>query len=504
MRSIYNAITNTKIIGNGGFGCVHKPPLDCLSNEKINNNYVSKTGSVKDTDDELKSYWIMETIDPSHIFHLQLRGFCNKIIKNKKNYNMLLKCNDNIINNIQHNPETYTIDGISSIEMDYGGINLLKFTEKYNFNQFLNRFNPILTHNKKLVSLFWKNSWTLIYGVCVLNKTNYVHYDLKRDNIVVDKNMNINMIDFGNLMEIDDWFRIGSSRHWYPYEMVYSNRTYTGKTNDYKIFFINIITFGVTDNEYKKYGFKTKSKIYEDIDVFHNKLNKLKTDVSIFWNNEYIKQSAKTVDSYGVGMSLLHVFLNTYKYFDDVDFIKEMYALLYSMVQPDPELRPANNGGLLEFYNKYVNVLKKINVNGKTNEITPPSLNPTIIQPNGTNVQHNEINIQMNETYAQIDETIFEMDEINDENLNKITDKINEMNEFKQQNPNIHNIEELNEYIKKLNLNKKIFERKITKQQLQTAGKQKTRKNKKKAKYTKHPMKSKKSKKSKKNKTRRR
>lgn len=60
-----------KVIGEGSYGCVHKPSLHCKNNSEIDyDDYVSKIMKNKDAENELKEFVTIGRYDPTNEFHL--------------------------------------------------------------------------------------------------------------------------------------------------------------------------------------------------------------------------------------------------------------------------------------------------------------------------------------------------------------------------------------------------------------------------------------------------
>ena len=75
-------VKERKIIGEGAYGCVHKPSLHCLNKNtntksKINyKNYVSKIMKTDEAEKELKEFVVIGSYDNTNEFHLGMPILC--------------------------------------------------------------------------------------------------------------------------------------------------------------------------------------------------------------------------------------------------------------------------------------------------------------------------------------------------------------------------------------------------------------------------------------------
>ena len=155
--------TQASVIGEGTYGCIHKPSLRCKGNKKINyTNKVSKILKKEDANAELKEYKIISKIDKETQYYLGVPTKCN--IKNtQKNKNDLDKCENNKLKSAF----VHDINSVSLLVMKDGGINLKEFAKK-------NRDNGKNHH----LELFWIEMQRLFHGFAILQKHNILHYSL--------------------------------------------------------------------------------------------------------------------------------------------------------------------------------------------------------------------------------------------------------------------------------------------------------------------------------------
>lgn len=204
-------------VAKGGFGFVIKPniittPLtNCEYNEtknssniwhfnsykpqtKYNLNTVSKIFMDKeDAIDEFENHLIIDSIDPEYKVHLKmLPQYENCPLRvNKISFAELKKIYlpdmDDLIN--QYNNNYYYIN------YEFGGLNLTElFEDKY--KSYYNKSY----YNKDIYIHLCREIYKLMEVVKLLLEKQYIHHDLKHNNIMVSHDLSLKMIDFG-LME---------------------------------------------------------------------------------------------------------------------------------------------------------------------------------------------------------------------------------------------------------------------------------------------------------------
>ena len=86
---------NRTIIGEGAYGCVHKPSIHCKTppSPRFNyKNYVSKIMTTKNAKKELSEFLIIKNIDPTNEYHLGSPILCHPNIDNKNVTTAIDKC----------------------------------------------------------------------------------------------------------------------------------------------------------------------------------------------------------------------------------------------------------------------------------------------------------------------------------------------------------------------------------------------------------------------------
>ena len=358
------------VIGEGTFGCAHKPSMMCRDKTRRNENEISKLMTTANAIKELKEFALIDAADKRKQFYLGKPSEC-KPARILSNIRSMRKCPSG-----RFEPER--IDDYSLLVMKYGGQDLEQFGEEV----------ATWTKTKEhvdAIELFWLEVVRLFYGLKVLHDNNVVHHDLKQQNIVYDRATNrVNFIDFGFMEKKSsriyasklsaNW--LGNKHHWsFPLEAVYWNKdiymlaaSARGKSkkayrefaesvaDNCGYFFTSVIHFNAN-----------KSKIDKTAEVgtknaFRNVLKFEPTDDSY---NRFIDKSIDSVDTYGLGIALMFV-LHRSKHLLSAEFYKNVMNIGVNMLEGRVFLRSTpeqllaqyedllTNSGLLEKHNKHI------------------------------------------------------------------------------------------------------------------------------------------------------
>jgi serine/threonine protein kinase len=358
------------VIGEGTFGCAHKPSMMCRDKTRRNENEISKLMTTVNAIKELKEFVLIDDADKRKQFYLGKPSEC-KPARILGNIRSMRKCPSG-----RFEPER--IDDYSLLVMKYGGQDLAQFGEE------VQTWTKTKEH-VDAIELFWLEVVRLFYGLKVLHDNDVLHHDLKQQNIVYDKATNrANFIDFGFMEKksrrISDAKRskswLGNKHHWsFPLEAVYWNK------NDY----MKAATKGKTNKAFKEFAnsvanncgyFFTSclppnyanAKTEEAVKIaakhaFRNVLEFEPTDEAY---DRFIDKSIDSVDTFGLGIALMFV-LQRSKHLLSPDFFKKLGNLftVYMLnrnvfLRSTPEQLLAQyedlltNSGLLEKHNKHI------------------------------------------------------------------------------------------------------------------------------------------------------
>lgn len=325
-----------KVIGEGSYGCIHKPALKCKKTIKMNyKNKVSKVLNIDDAKKEMREYDIINKIDKKKEYFLGKPVQCDIDIKLKKNIKELKNCEiyDKLL---------YDVNQISLMVIEDGGMDLNKFSK-------MMEKKPKNNSNIKIMKNFWKESIRLFKGLKLFIKNNVIHHDLKPQNIIYDVKKNrLNFIDFGLMNNINDVKILSKNSdnnlalfHFsFPPESGLLNKNiYINtvklfqkyKNNKTKLNELFNYTYG---NKELDYFIDIVFKSDEDIDKYIKKLyESFNKEYDINNYNSFLDKSLKTFDTYGLGLSLIVVLERTKHLIDNNTYIK-FFDLFFNMINP--------------------------------------------------------------------------------------------------------------------------------------------------------------------------
>jgi serine/threonine protein kinase len=358
------------VIGEGTYGCAHRPPMKCRDEPVRNKNDISKLMTSANAMKELSEFALIDAADKRKQFYLGKPSKCkpDRILSNIRS---ISKCPSGKFDPLK-------MDDYSLLVMKYGGQDLEQFGEE------VRTWSKNKEHTDA-IELFWLEVVRLFYGLKVLHDNNVVHHDLKQQNIVYDKETNrANFIDFGFMEKKSSriyaakmsasW--LGNKHHWsFPLEAVcwnkddYMEAASSGKSESaYKAFadsvakncgYFFISTLPVRFIKmHRDNAFKTITT-----DAFKNVLEFEPTDESY---DQFIDKSIDTVDSFGLGIALMFVLHRSRHLLAD-DFYKKLGFLFgMDMLHPRVFIRSTpdqllakyedilTSSGLLEKHNKHI------------------------------------------------------------------------------------------------------------------------------------------------------
>lgn len=334
------------VIGEGSYGCVHKPNLKCKSKKyKQNKQNISKKISKfmlkRDAEDELKEYKTIQHIDKNKKYYLGNPTLCTPE-KNKIYLNAISDCE--LYEKYKSKKKNFAL-----LIMEDGGENLSEFSKSH-VKEFNNSFN-----NK-----FWTEALRLFKGIYEFEKHGISHHDLKPQNIVYNKSKNrLNFIDFGFMCKIKDTIELcKNNKHYiaeypfwsYPFEFAYLNKddfmkvakmTISEKTNyfddliyklkhdkDSKIYIACSLYFDyITRNHSENDKTQIISKYMEDFK------NMILYEIIEDNYDEFVRKSISTIDVFGLGMSMQYM-LCYCKNNSDLNLFNELEECFYNMMTP--------------------------------------------------------------------------------------------------------------------------------------------------------------------------
>ena len=362
-------LTASYVIGEGTFGCAHKPPMLCLDKQRRNKNDISKLMTTVNAIKELREFALIDSADKQKQFYLGKPKSC-KPARILSNIQAISRCPSGKF-------EPIKIDDYSLLVMKYGGQDLEQFGDE------VRTWRKTKEH-VDAIELFWLEAIRLFYGLKVLHDNDILHHDIKQQNIVYNKATNrVNFIDFGFMEKKSrriyaaklsaNW--LGNKHHWsFPLEAVcwnkddYMETANSGKSvsaykafsdsvaNNCEYFFYSTLNFNYNKSERDTAAMRITKGAYKNILEFEP------TDDAY---EQFVSKSIDTVDTYGLGIALMFL-LHRSKHLLDNDFFRKLGDLCMNMLHPRIFLRATSeqllatyediltSSGLLEKHNKHI------------------------------------------------------------------------------------------------------------------------------------------------------
>ena len=325
-----------EIIGQGTYGCVHKPQMECDDDAetKPSANTVSKIMLNAKADAELKEFAAVAMADPTQTIHLGTPTKC-AIKDTPDNIGAIDECNNSGLTNTTFYPNK--LGDYALLVMKDGGQDLTTFGEV--IYRWANT-----PENQNKMELFWLEVSRLFYGLKVFKDAGIVHHDINQNNIVYNIDTNrLNFIDFGHMTTptniIENTFAGKGYPRWWslPWEIT-----------DFSPSKYNAYLFA--NNSYIPHVMSPIADSYDDFfhlilpDVQPEEVALIKTEMFRKYNTQtklytihnrktHLIKSINTRDSYGVGIALLYI-LNRSRHLIDLFFGYDLNALFTNMISP--------------------------------------------------------------------------------------------------------------------------------------------------------------------------
>ena len=369
-------IKPSEVIGEGSYGCIHKPSLICKDNKKVSyKDKISKLLLTENAISEFKEFMLISDSDKQNEYFLGVPDLC-KVKSTKIALKSIQKCKKLTKKNNNKPITKNQLKNYSVLVMKYGGIDLEKLGLEFGKI-------PENSVNKNKAIIFWKETKRLMNGLLSFQKHDIIHFDLKPQNIVYNKKTNrLNFIDFGHMRTISDSIEscqnsrngLTESAFWnYPFEIQFLNQDQFLSTakltseerNSWFLQFVSNITSHSQDDFVTAYDTfmdmftehmdtEEKERIGElyMADFFKT----LDEQIMIEDYDTFLEKSVKTIDIYGIGMSLQYM-LNYTRHLLPTNFIEKMSELCYFMTTPDLKKRYMIED-TIENYNKTILLLQ--------------------------------------------------------------------------------------------------------------------------------------------------
>lgn len=378
-------MSKSKVIGEGTYGCVHQPALNCK--DKPNEpNKVSKVMTKRDANEEMKEYLLIKKIDPQGNYHLGKPTKC-KVDHNSHNIDSIKDCK----NISAETPED--LNKLNLLIMRHGGYNIEMYMD------FFYKKNP---SDKDLdsVSKFLLSFYNIFKGLELFQSEQIAHHDLKPQNIVYNPETNKTyFIDFGLMTSYDNIYsqtsksryHFGEKCHWsFPYEITLWNKRdffdFVYQKNKNKTIIANIDVIKNNCGTFFSYLFEGSKDDADRKKYWHRWTN----DYSNFLLNltennysEFLQKSIETIDSYGVGIALLDVsrrmshhidVLNIELNMNQYELSEKLNDLAYNMVHPNLFMRYTAR----QASNNYQEIMRASGIIDELHNASPASLSKVL------------------------------------------------------------------------------------------------------------------------------
>lgn len=303
----------SKLLASGGFGCVFKPAFTC-NDKLLNEKYITKLQKESfSSSNEVYISYLIKKYKKYKDFFIPVIKSCKLDIK-KINKTDVKECN--LIRNIDIK---YVLLKLEYLESDK-----------------LSSIKDSIINNKKLYIFLFNSFIYLLKGLKVLKHLNIIHFDLKSDNILFDRNTKYpKIIDFGISIPLDN-LNNNLNKYFYVYSVDYYIWPLEVHFINYLIHVDQNITedtiFNITNTYYNSNLFnkilKKKLKEYlieESINFYYHYVNK----TSEYIINDLIKYKF-TWDNYALSIMYLSIFN---------DNAIELYNLLITNIYSNPNKR---------------------------------------------------------------------------------------------------------------------------------------------------------------------
>ena len=182
-----------KYIAKGEYGCVYKPALKCVGNEKRRKDTITKVMKREEAEKEMEKVKQIDKIDPEFVYHLPTPTLCEPKGLSKKHDNLMKDCNF-IHTLIENNPSSWK-DKVRFLQYKDGGISMKKFMDRHH-----DRINDVR------VNTLMKKMKVLFFGIKDMFEKGFIHGDINFNNIVIQPDTyEMKYIDFGLSLNVEDF-----------------------------------------------------------------------------------------------------------------------------------------------------------------------------------------------------------------------------------------------------------------------------------------------------------
>lgn len=362
-------MSTPKYVANGTYGCVFKPAVSCKGKPQVSGDVVAKLfrDPYQAHEEVSMNVNVVNKIDPNHKFTVRMHQHC--AIENKEYKSELYKCNN-------WSDSEKTMPYIKQLVYENGGMELRVAASSIPFQELFSRFQNIFE------------------GLKALEKSGYVHLDIKPTNIVFNPSTRkMSLIDFGLATYKGHVYSDRSILSYeYPYfppefQVVGSNgANETFPVVDYSFYYKNIrsalhtnklgkVPSELVHDTQSLFLWKALTNDTRDFQVLVEYLKSLRLDPTKTLASK-VQAHVHLVDVYMLGATLLETFAIAFKSgqanitSSNADFYKKVLYLIYDMTYIDPRKRLSPTHACARFL-MVANMVKHVPSTPVIN-ITPP------------------------------------------------------------------------------------------------------------------------------------
>jgi serine/threonine protein kinase len=337
-----------KVVGQGSYGCVIKPSIECKQKTLINyKNKVSKILHKTDAKKEMAEYNKVSAADKKNDFYLGKPHKCD-IFRPLKHADMTVIQKCDIGTDVLASIEEYNL-----IVMDDGGENLVTYTDK------MRSWSKSEMSNERCEK-FLLEIPRLLTGLKLFLDNDLIHFDLKPQNVVYNEKTNrLNFIDFG-MMKTRKIIKAAAEKsicssaffHWsYPWELQFINKnkfdviTKNDYNQDNEIRIIQDRT-GPRSENLKHFFYFTIDKSCNDRD-FTEKANYyiegyeafilrsgLMSSLPSMKYDDFLNKALDTIDIFGIGIAL-NYWIHVAKKHLDTELANKLEQMFWRTINPN-------------------------------------------------------------------------------------------------------------------------------------------------------------------------
>lgn len=351
----------TKLIGEGSYGCVYEPTFKCKDGTKVDEK--SELGKIMERKHAINEYnesKIMEKIDPTHEISIEKPKICKPVL-NETTLQALKSCS------FASKMDNFKKNQLEMLVLKDGGIDLSIWLDK--IEELKMSENVSQKNIKSQISKMWKCFGNLVRnGLAILLKNKTLHHDLKAQNIVYDLENNImKFIDYGFLITIPEVIESSAKSnykyagfHWsYPFETGFYNKNmfdrfcnfsmqekqnYFQKLKHNVIYNIKNNINDDTENDdidalitvLAKFRGLGDERFNNYLEFYLQELEKFYLQLNYTDTNSYLRfmnQSLNTFDLYGLGMTAMYL----YSHLGETN--ERKFEKIKEMMHPNPFMR---------------------------------------------------------------------------------------------------------------------------------------------------------------------